>query len=137
MVISVILLKHAIYTRTPRCTYIYYLNTMQKIDISVICIWRVYFSSNSHAVFFFELIGSGVSGSKLTDLLYLLWFKDKHNRKGTTAEFQNLNFLILYPIVMQFFAKWSSLWTIRNYFIFKRGIKETKIQKFHIFGRHI
>ena len=67
---------------------------------------------------------------------YLLWFKDKHNRKGTTAEFQNLNFLILYPIVMQFFAKWSSLWTIQNYFIFKRGIKETKIQKFHIFGRH-
>ena len=78
---------------------------MQKIDISVICAWIVYFSSNSDAVFFFELIGSGVSGSKLTDLLYLLWFKDKHNRKGTTAEFQNLNFLILYPILMQFFCK--------------------------------
>ena len=50
-----------------------------------------------------------------TDLLYLLRFRNKLNRKGPTktkTKFQNLDFIIVYQILMQFFLKWSSLWVI-------------------------
>ena len=60
-------------------------------------IYNFYFSSNFDAVFFFfELIAMRASNSKWTYFLYLCL-------SPTKAEFQNLNFLIFYPIFMDFF----------------------------------
>jgi hypothetical protein len=49
-----------------------------------------------------------VIGGRVASISY--GFGGKLEQKRTTkAKSQNLNFLILHPVLMQFFAKWSSL----------------------------
>jgi hypothetical protein len=62
----------------------------------------------------------------------------------TTAEFLNLNFFILYPILMLFFLQNDHLYGLLMdhkvffyYFISKKVLKRAKILKFRIFARHI
>jgi hypothetical protein len=57
-------------------------------------------------------------------------FNDKLDRKRTTkTEFQNLNFLILHPVVMHFFfANWLTLWVIDAILFRKR--KRAQISNF-------
>ena len=68
-----------------------------------------YFSSN---FIFFKFIELRASYSMSMDFLYLYPVSEINSTEKTKAEFQNLNFLIFYPILMQIFAKWSSLWVI-------------------------
>jgi hypothetical protein len=54
---------------------------------------------------FEKFIEPRVSCSMSMDFLYLYPVSEVNSTEKTKAEFQNLNFLIFYPILMQIFAK--------------------------------
>jgi hypothetical protein len=92
------------------------------MDVSVICTWRAYFSSD----FDFMVLEMNLT-------------------KRGKAEFLNLNVLIFHPILKQFIFwlqndhLYGLLMNHNNfcYFILKRDLKGTQILKIHIFGEPI